>query len=98
MRLSKEHKTVLFGNVDLLRFCKTSAIDLNKLKECNIEEMGHGVYVFTLSKNDKPLSNQLLPLDIDLMTQPDIVLIATVNNDKLEINTTTYTQRILTIN
>lgn len=95
MRLSKEHKAVLFGNVDLLMFCKNSAIDLKKLKECNIEEMGHGVYVFTLSKAVKPKSEQLLPLDIDLMTQPDIVLTAEVSNDKLEINTTKHTKRVL---
>ena len=55
-------------------------------------------YVFILSKNNVPKSKCAIPLDIDISSRPDIVLIITVENGKLTFETTEYTPRILRIN
>lgn len=94
MRLNKDAKSILFGNIYLLDYCNKSCIDMAKLKKCNIEVMGKN-YIFVLSKEDAPISKQLLPLDMDLLTQPDVVLIAEVDGDKLMIQTTEKTMRVI---
>lgn len=98
MRLSKESKTVLLGNIEVLKFCRDNKIDISRLKECSIEVMGRVLYIFTLPKDNMPVSNQLIPLDYDIGTQPDAVLIMEIKNDKIVIKTTENTRRLLNIN
>lgn len=52
--------------------------------------------LFVLSKENKHKFKSSLLLDIDIDTQPDIVLIMEVNNDEtIHFETTEYTRRIL---
>lgn len=51
--------------------------------------------VFTLEKENKPKSTQIIPLDIDLATQPDQVLQIEVSDDEIHFHTTDKTSRIL---
>lgn len=97
MRLNKNDKYIMMGNIELLNKCKELAVDINKLKKCNVEQMGNH-YVFVLSKDNVPKSKCVIPLDTDIDSQPDIVLIVTVENGKLTFETTEYTPRILRIN
>ena len=95
MRLSDNSKLLVFGNIDLIKYCKSSGISLEKLKKCSIEKMGNN-YVFVLSKNNNVKSSSLIQLDVDLDTQPDIVLIMEVTDGKfIEFKTTNKTLRIL---
>ena len=97
MRLSENSKFMVCGNVNLLRYCTESGISIEKLKQCNIEKMGNH-YVFVLSKENKPKSKCMLPLDIDLETQPDIVLTMEIQGeDKVKFETTDKTVRVLSI-
>ena len=97
MRLNKNDKYILMGNIELLNKCKEMAVDINKLKKCNVEQMGNN-YVFALSKDNVPKQGRIPSLANDIATQPDIVLIMTVENGKLTFETTEYTPRILRIN
>ena len=94
MRISNTLKTLVLGNVHLIEYCNSTGIGLSKLKSCNIERMDN-LLVFTLEKENKPKSIQIIPLDIDLATQPDPVLQIEVNDDKLYFHTTGKTSRIL---
>lgn len=94
MRLSNTLKTLVLGNVHLIEYCDLTGIDVSKLKRCNIERMDN-LLAFTLEKENKPKSTQIIPLDIDLATQPDPVLQIEVNGDKLNFHTTDKTSRIL---
>ena len=96
MRLSNTTKELVVGNETLIKYCKSSGIDHKKLKNCSIEKMGDN-YIFTLKKENMPKSNLTLPLDIDLDTQPDIVLIMNVNreNGKITFESTNDTIRII---
>ena len=95
MRLNKQAKALVCGNVELLKKCNETGIKIEKLKKCNIEKMGNN-YIFVMSKENKPKSRSELPLDIDLYTQPDIVLIMEVNDDcKISFETTQHTKRLL---
>lgn len=97
MRLSKESRAIIYGNIELLKKCNEAGIDLDKLKKCNIEKMGKQ-YVFVLSKENKPKSKSSLPLDIDIDTQPDIVLIMKINDkQQITFETTDSTRRILLV-
>lgn len=51
MRLNKNDKYIMMGNIELLNKCKEMAVDINKLKKCNVEQMGNH-YVFVLSKDN----------------------------------------------
>ena len=97
MRLNKNDKYILMGNIDLLNKCKELAVDINKLKKCNVEQMGNH-YVFVLSKDNVPKHGRIPSLANDIETQPDIVLIMTVEDNKSTFETTEYTPRILRIN
>ena len=97
MRLNKNDKYILMGNIELLNKCKEMAVDINKLKKCNVEQMGNH-YVFVLSKDNVPKQGRIPSLANDIATQPDIVLIMKVDNGKLTFETTEYTPRILRIN
>ena len=97
MRLNKNDKYILMGTIELLNKCKEMAVDINKLKKCNVEQMGNH-YVFVLSKDNVPKQGRIPSLANDIATQPDIVLIMTVENGKLTFETTEYTPRILRIN
>lgn len=94
MRLSESSKKILLGNVELLRYCKSGGISIEKIKRCNIEKMGD-TYVFVLNKENTPISKNLIPLDVDLLTQPDVVLIMDASNRNLEFKTTEKTIRLI---
>jgi hypothetical protein len=97
MRLNDASKTLVCGNIELLKKCSEAGISIDKLKKCNIEKMGKQ-YVFVLSKDNKPKSKCSLPLDIDIDTQPDIVLIMEVTDEnKIQFETTDKTRRVLAI-
>lgn len=46
------------------------------------------ILAFTLEKENKPKSTQIIPLDIDLATQPDPVLQIEVSDDEIHFHTT----------
>ena len=94
MRISNTLKTLVLGNVHLIEYCNSTGIDLFKLKNCEIERMDN-LLAFILEKENKPKSTQIIPLDVDLATQPDPVLQIEVNSDKLNFHTTDKTSRIL---
>lgn len=95
MRLSNTSKTLIYGNIELIKKCSEAGISIDRLKSCNIEKMDHH-YIFVLSKENKPESKCSLPLDIDIDTQPDIVLIMEVTDDgAIHLETTDQTKRIL---
>jgi len=97
MRLNNSSKTMVFGNINLIRYCHGAGISLDKLKKCNIEKMGN-TYVFVLSKENMPKSNSLIPLDVDIATQPDVVLTMEVlGEENINFGTTDKTLRILVI-
>jgi hypothetical protein len=98
MRLNASSRIAINGNVNLLRYCQDAGISMDKLKECNIEKMGDN-YVYVLSKENAPRSNALIPLDKDLETQPDVVLIMHINTEtsQVEFETTSKTMRVLAI-
>ena len=96
MRLNENHKRVICGNIEIVKFCSETGIDVKRLTQCNIEKMG-GLYMFVLNKNVKSESQNLLPLDIDMETQPDVVLIVDSSSNPMKIETTDKTQRLLCI-
>lgn len=97
MRLSEQAKVILFGNIELIKYCRRVGIDEEKLKKCNIGIMGN-MYVLSLSKENPPKSKCILHIDIDLDTQPDIVLIMSVSNKGgIDFETTSFTKRVLRI-
>lgn len=97
MRLSDNSKYMVCGNIELLKYCSTTGISIEKLKKCNIEKMGNN-YVFVLAKENKPKSNSIIPLDIDMETQPDIVLTMKIHGDNdIIFETTDNTIKILNI-
>ena len=53
---------------------------------------------FVLSKDTVPKQGRVTSLANDIATQPDIVLITTVEDNKSTFETTEYTHRILRIN
>lgn len=99
MRLSESNKKLVLGNIEILKFCHDSCIDVNKLSKCNIERMGD-FYVFGLDKENIPESKQpWLPLDIDIESQPDIVLTVDLEDiDNMKFETTDKTKRVLKVN
>lgn len=85
------------GNVTLLKHCEKIGVDISKFKKCNIERMGN-MYIFVLSKENVPKSTAAVPLDIDIASQPDIVLIMEPDeNGKLTFRETDKTIRILNV-
>ena len=97
MRLNETSKIMVYSNMHLLRYCKGAGISIDKLKKCNIEQMGN-MYVFVLDRKNVPISKSLIPLDIDLETQPDIVLTMKIESeDNIQINTTDKTIRVLNL-
>ena len=85
---------VLFGNIELIKYCNSSGLSIEKIRRCNIEKMGD-TYVFVLNKENAPKSKELIPLDIDLLTQPDVVLIMDAGNKDLRFQTTEKTTRLI---
>jgi hypothetical protein len=97
MRLNMQSKALVCGNINLLKYCQSSGISIEKLKGCNIEKMGNN-YIFVLSKENKPKSKSSLPLDVDIETQPDIILIMEVAEDEtINFETTDKTVRVLAV-
>lgn len=97
MRLNKPSKEIVMGNVILLNHCNKIGVDLKRLKKCNIERMGN-MFVFVLSKENVPKSMAAVPLDIDIASQPDIVLIMKIEEDgKITFEETEKTIRILNV-
>lgn len=96
MRLNENHKRVICGNVEIVKFCSETGISVKRLTECNIEKMGD-LYVFVLNKDEEYESQNILPLDIDMETQPDVVLTVDSSSNPLKIETTDTTQRLLCI-
>ena len=96
MRLNESSKQILFGNIELIKYCRVAGVSIEKIKRCNIERMGD-LYVFVLSKdNVKDLADKFLEYDID--TQPDIVLTMEYKDGKgFEFGTTEFTKRVLDI-
>lgn len=95
MRQNESSKAVIFGNIDLNRYCNNAGISLNKLRNCNIEKMGD-MYVFVLSKDHPYKNSDDLPLAHDIDTQPDIVLtMEYIANEGFKFETTKYTRRVL---
>lgn len=94
-RLNSKARAIAMTNSILLEFCRNNNIDMDKLHECQIESMD-GDYYFTLTKDNAPKSKQLIPLDIDIATQPDVVLILKSEDGiKVEVETTEWTHRLL---
>ena len=91
--LSFEAKTLILGNTVVLNYCKSNDLDVNKLAKCRIEKMGNN-FVVGLPKED---SEFLKPtMENDIATQPDVVLIISVEtNGKIIIKPTKYTVRLL---
>lgn len=95
MRLIDKEKKMFMRNIDFIEYINSKPIDVDKLNKCNIEKMG-GDYYIVLSKDNIPKSTCALPLDVDIESQPDIVLIVSVNGDgTLDIQETGKTKRIL---
>lgn len=94
MRLIDKEKKMFMRNIDFIKYINSNPIDVEKLKKCNIEKMG-GDYYIVLSKENIPKSTYALPLDVDIASQPDIVLIISIDEDgTLNIQETGKTQRI----
>ena len=96
MRLSKDVQNVVLGNIELIKYCQNCGIDIKQLKKCNVERMGPH-YVFGMPKKAAANSDNILKLDIDMDTQPDIVLIMTAENGKISFETTKHTTKVLDI-
>lgn len=96
MRLNDNHKRVICGNEEIVKFCSETGINVKRLTECNIEKMDD-LYLFVLNKDIKSESQNLLPLDIDIETQPDVVLTVDSSSNPMKIATTDKTQRLLCI-
>ena len=96
MRLNDSSKAIIFDNLNLIKYCNKSGISMEKLRKCIIEKMGDN-YVFALQKENVPKSKNIIPLDIDLDTQPDIVLIMKVDKGIYKFDTTGNTTKILNI-
>lgn len=94
MKLSEDTKYLVLGNIELLNYCNKCGVDINKLRKCRIDKMGNS-FVFGYPKDNPPKSKQLIPLDIDIATQPYVVLIVTVDDNRLNIETTKDTIQIL---
>lgn len=94
MRLNDDMKRIVIGNVDLIKYCNSIGVDLSKLRKCHIERMGNHL-VFGLPKIGVLKSQNELPLDIDIDSQPDIVLVMTVEGDDLRFETTKNTVKVL---
>lgn len=95
MRLSESSKAVLIGNKDLITYCESVGISMEKLEICNVEKMGD-THVFVLSKNHGYGAETLLEHDIE--TQPDIILIMEYTGDKkFKFETTSNTKRVLSL-
>lgn len=96
MRLNESSRKLAFGNIELLRYCKSVCIDTSKLEKCNIEKMGD-MYVFVLSKKLEGIDEKTCLLEHDIATQPDIVLTMEYDKDErvFKFETTEQTKRIL---
>lgn len=94
MRLNKAVKRLVMGNAELRRYCRRIGIDMRKLEKCNIEEIKN-YYIFGLSKENVPESTAGVPLDIDIDSQPDAVLVIIIENDVLIFETTDKTYRVM---
>lgn len=92
--LSKELTKLIMGNLELLNYCNEHYVDLEKLAQCHIEKMGNE-FMFCLPKENVPVSSQILPLDIDIATQPDVVMILRVERKSLAFELTAESHRIL---
>lgn len=98
MRLTENSKAVLLGNIELLKFINEHALDMDKIKQCNIETLGNNCYAFCMSKKDAPKSKYpWFPMDVDLATQPDIVLVMNVDDGKITIESTDKTRELLSL-
>ena len=95
MRIDEGLKVIVLGNSDLIDYCNKVGISLKMLKNCNVEKMGNS-YVFVLSR-DFPKSKQMIPLDLDIASQPDIVLFMEYSKGGLIFKTTDKTSRVLNI-
>lgn len=96
MRLSETSKAILIGNIEFIKYCRECGISLEKMDKCNIEKMGD-TYVFVLCKNNIPKANSDILLDLDIETQPDIVLIMEYDKESkvFKFETTEFTKRVL---
>lgn len=98
MRLTKNSKAVLLGNIELLKFINEHALDMDKIKQCNIESLGDNCYAFCMSKKNAPKSKcPWFPMDVDLATQPDIVLLMNVDDRVISIESTDKTRELLSL-
>lgn len=95
MRLNTSSRAMIFGNIELNTFCNKAGISMNKLKSCNIEKMGENMYVFALSKESVPKSKNIIPLDTDIDSQPEVVLTMEFENNIFNFETTQFTKRVL---
>ena len=91
MSVNGLEKNVLLDSIEVLKFCKSVGIDLNKLKSCRIEKM-FDEYVFGLiKKNYDDNEDPEWYLREDLSTQPDIVLVVACNDGKVVVKATDKT-------
>lgn len=95
MRLNSKNKAIVMGNVELLRYCQKKAINLDKIKTCEIEKMGDK-FVFCLNKEDLPVPLSEVLLEYDIVSQPYIVLIMWADEQgKIFFKETSDTFRVL---
>lgn len=93
-RLNEKERAIAMTNAVLLNYCQNNSVNMDKLHRCQIESLG-GDYYFVLDKDNAPKSKQLIPLDVDIATQPDVVLKLVYNGHRVEVETTEMTKRLL---
>ena len=83
-------RAVLLNCIEVIKYCKSVGLDLNKLKSCRVEKM-FDEYVFGLLKKGYDDDDSDWYLHEDLSTQPDIVLIVSCRDDEIIIKDTDKT-------
>lgn len=81
-------KRIIFGNVQLLEYCKRRRIDIAMLQECEIERMNHRYFFVRHKKGIRPT------MESDIATQPDVVLVMDAGKDKFQFEETRWTDDI----
>lgn len=98
MKLAETTKKLVLGNIELIRFCMNNNLDINKLSNCSIEKMKHDYYLCLPKEGVQGLNKAGVLLEKDTETQPDVVLIISLDDvDNIKFETTEFTKRISSI-
>ena len=82
-------RNILFGNVQLLEYCKNHSIDMSKLHQCNVERMG-SKYFFVMRKKCDDVT-----LENDIDSQPDVVLTMDASSERFQFENTEWTKNVI---